>query len=108
MIHPTQSEGLAEGLPLTHEQCITTARALEAQTGTKAALRAQVRRHSREGSYVLCARLLELAMAADGGELFKVDTDIGPMWATGRNLRMCSGDGRCTCDSGVCVEGRPC
>lgn len=98
MIHPTQSAGLAEGLPLTHEQCMATARALEDLTGAKAELHVQHRQPSREGSYVLCARLLEMATATDGRELFKVDNGIGSAWTIGRNLRMCSGDGRCTCE----------
>ena len=47
---------------------------------------------------MLCGRVIELAGDGTDAEWFKVETSAGPLWAQGRNLRMCSGDGRCTCE----------
>jgi hypothetical protein len=96
MNFPTQSAGLAEGLPLTHRQCIAAGRALQARHGNKARPWVQLRRHVPGGSYVLCGQVAELA--GDREEWFKVETTDGPAWSLGRHLRLCSGDGRCTCE----------
>jgi hypothetical protein len=48
----------------------------------------------------LCGRVQHLS-TVDGRELFKVQTDVGPRWVTGSNVRLCSGtDGLCTCAEG--------
>ncbi|WP_201496318.1 hypothetical protein [Rubrivivax sp. A210] len=67
----------------------------------------QVRKHHREGPCVLCGQVRELRAGGDG-QWFKVDTDIGPLWAEGRNVRLCSGDGRCTCRPAAPGERAPC
>ncbi len=82
--------------PLTHRACLTAS----PQSGQRAARQGstwvQVRRHHREGPYVLCGQLIELRSGET--EWFKVDTADGAVWADGKNVRMCSGDGRCTCE----------
>jgi hypothetical protein len=35
----------------------------------------------------------------EGGEFFKVATDRGEEWARASSTRLCSGDGRCTCEA---------
>jgi hypothetical protein len=82
--------------PLTHRECLT-ARPRSAQgAASRASTWVQVRRHHREGPYVLCGQLIELRSGET--EWFKVDTVDGAVWADGKNVRMCSGDGRCTCE----------
>lgn len=86
-----------EARPLTHRDCLTAGRnAPSGGTGTGRPW-VQVRRHHPGGAYVLCGQVT--ALRDDGAELFKVDTSTGPVWAQGRSLRMCSGDGRCTCEA---------
>lgn len=89
--------GQAEGLPLTHRAYIA------ASSPGQAAPRVQVRKYHREGPCVLCGQVRELHDS--GGQWFKVDTDIGPLWVESRNVRLCSGDGRCTCEpAGLCAS----
>ena len=81
--------------PLTHRACLA---ASNGRCGTRRpATWVQVRRYDREGPYVLCGRVTELG--AGDAEWFKVDTCAGCVWADGKNVRMCSGDGRCTCEA---------
>ena len=62
----------------------------------------QVQKRFGAHRLVLCGQVLELDAASDTGEWFKVATDQGSLWIESRNVRMCSGDGRCTCE----VEAR--
>lgn len=58
----------------------------------------QVQKRFRDARLVLCGQVIELS--AEDGEWFKVRTEDGPVWAQGRNVRLCSGDGRCACEAG--------
>lgn len=97
---PSKRRGQAAGLPLTHSAYIA------ASMHCKTAPRVQVRKHHPEGPVVLCAVVLELHDRE--GEWFKVNTQIGPLWVEPRNVRMCSGDGRCTCEAETRETVRPC
>lgn len=79
----------AVNFPLTH-RAYSIACSQMAARGTP---RVQVLRHRA----VLCARVLECSHFHQR-EWFKVDTDIGQFWADARHVRLCSGDGRCTCE----------
>lgn len=81
--------------PLTHRECLPLLRQAAAQRSKESLPWVQLRRYDKNGPYVLCGRLIDLDCGET--ELFKVETDIGTYWAQGRNVRMCSGDGRCTC-----------
>lgn len=83
---------------LTHRDCMT------APHGAR--LWVQVQRYNRDGPFVLCGQVLDLA--DNGVELFKVATPIGEVWAQGRNVRMCSGDGRCTCEAPAAQRSTSC
>jgi hypothetical protein len=82
--------------PLTHRACLTASPRSTPGAASRASTWVQVRRHHREGPYVLCGQLIELRSGET--EWFKVDTVDGAVWADGKNVRMCSGDGRCTCE----------
>ncbi len=56
----------------------------------------QLLRRQRGESLVLCGQVAELNIHT--GEWFKVETTLGVLWARGQDLRLCSGDGRCTCE----------
>ena len=108
MLTAEPHNGQAEGCPLTHRQCLTVGGQDAARHGAAGRPWVQVRRFHRSGPYVLCGQLIELASARDGVELFKVETIDGPLWVTGRNGRMCSGDGRCTCEPAADRKDAPC
>jgi hypothetical protein len=96
----------AETRPLTHRDCLAAGRQQAAGRDNRALPWVQVRRHHKEGPYVLCGRVVELS--GSGEEWFKVETCAGPMWAQGKSVRMCSGDGRCTCESATDRAGTSC
>jgi hypothetical protein len=48
---------------------------------------------------VHCGHVVELADTVDSREWFKVQTQLGLVWAESKNVRLCSGDGRCTCEA---------
>ena len=81
---------------LTHSDCLTAGHQDGGKRPKGAPIWVQVRRYNKDGPYRLCGRLAELC--GSDVELFKVDTDIGTSYVTGRNIRLCSGDGRCTCE----------
>lgn len=49
---------------------------------------------------VLCGKVLKLAEFSETGDWFHVDTQIGPVWAESRNVRLCA-DEQCTCPQEV-------
>jgi hypothetical protein len=67
---------------------------LSLETGRAVALHVQVRKRGE----VLCGQVLECFEFAAAGEWFKVQTDLGPLAVESRNVRLCSGDGRCRCE----------
>lgn len=50
---------------------------------------------------VLCGRVVECYEWAENGQWFKVATAVGVVSVESRNVRLCSGDGRCSCDEGA-------
>lgn len=98
--------GRPRGRPLTHRECIAVGNRVVAQHGKDARPWVQVRKHHKEGPYVLCGRVVELG--GNGAEWFQVDTCIGPMWVEGQNVRLCSGDGRCSCEPATDWGQAPC
>jgi len=81
---------LALGAPLTHRAFIA------ATANGSHRVCVQARRNHRDGPYWLCAEVL--ALGAGDAEWFKVRSAIDEWWANGRDLRLCSPDGRCACD----------
>lgn len=93
-------------LPLTHRQCIAAGSQQAPGCANSARPWVQVQRYHPKGAFVLCGQVVELR--ENGTEWFKVDTCMGPVWADGAHLRLCSGDGRCTCEPVAGTEGAPC
>lgn len=56
---------------------------------------------------VLCGRLTEVGSPNSQREYFKVHTELGESWASARDVRMCSGDGRCACEPSRSANGAP-
>ena len=84
--------------PLTHSACLAASQR-DAAGGAGAGrpwVRVRVRRSHPVGPYVLCGQVVKLR--DNGTEWFKLETCMGPVWVLGAYLRMCSGDGRCTCE----------
>lgn len=91
----------ADNKPVTHAAYMQACQQ-RALLGTAARPWVQVQKRFGAHRLVLCGQVVELDAGSDTGEWFKVKTDQGPLWIESRNVRMCSGDGRCTCE----VEGR--
>lgn len=91
----TGNQAAAMGRPLTHRDCLA-GMPQPAARAERPGPWVQLRRYHPDGAVVLCGQVVELR--DDGAEWFKVNTGAGPMWAQGKALRMCSGDGRCTCE----------
>ena len=91
MLNPSPRIGLVAGLPLTATACLV------AGTTTRGRVWVQMRRIDPSGPVVLCGQVHELK--GSDGNWFKVDTAIGTYWVEGRNVRLCSSDGRCTCEA---------
>lgn len=85
--------------PLTHQAYSIACSRIALATRRVARPFVQVRRRGA----VLCGQVKELAEFAEGGDWFKVETQVGTIWAESRNIRLCSVDGRCTCE----VDGLP-
>lgn len=81
--------------PLTHTRYVDLVVRAAVDHGQVLRPFVQIRRRQA----VLCGRVLELGEHAERGEWFKVETAVGPIWAESRQVRLCSGDGRCTCEA---------
>ena len=97
MLTGPTSAGQHPAVPLTHRQCIAAGFQRAAGCADGARPWVQVQRYHPKGSYPVCGQVVELR--ENGAEWFKVETDIGPVWADSRHVRLCSGDGRCTCEA---------
>lgn len=82
--------------PLNIGTCMEVAQALRQAHGRRVQPHVQIRIYDKSGPVTLCGRLVEVAEGE--AARFKVDTDLGAYWVQGRNARMCSGDGRCSCE----------
>lgn len=96
---------MPHSVPLTH--CAFLA-ACERQTlvGSDAQPWVQVRKRFDGRAEVLCGQVIELGAGDASGEWFRVRTEIGLQWFEGRNVRLCSGDDRCTCEPESLGSGR--
>ena len=56
-----------------------------------------VRKHFPDGPCTFCGKVKELTVGRI--EWFQVETMLGEGWFDGRNTRLCSGDGRCSCEA---------
>ena len=100
------SKGQHRAVPLTHRQCIAAGSQQAPGCAKSARPWVQVQRYHPKGSFVLCGQVVELR--ENGAEWFKVETSMGPVWADGAHLRLCSGDKRCTCEPAAGTEGASC
>jgi hypothetical protein len=96
MLSPRLERPPEIGKPLTHRECILAGHSNCADHPGSRKLHVQLRRRDRNGDYSLCGTLVLLQVG--NKEWFKVDTEVDTFWAEGRDLRLCSGDGRCTCE----------
>jgi len=96
----------AHAVPLSHEAYLQACQARTSQTGCSGLPRVQVQKRFNGRPETLCARVLQIK--AGESDWFQVDTSIGSMWAESRNVRLCSGDGRCACDSAEQERGAQC
>lgn len=99
MISAHANDTLPVSGPLTH-------RAYTAHVVTAALQRAVVpivHVQLRRKGAVLCGTVAEMVedFNESGQEWFKVDCPLGRVWVESKNLRLCSGDGRCSCEAGA-------
>lgn len=102
MLRAPDCHELSPGAPLTHQAYAVACARIALSLGDRpwSPVRVQVR---RQGA-VLCGQVLDMSNADGGAELFKVETaELGPLWASSRNVRMCQGDGHCQC-AGECGQ----
>lgn len=85
--------------PLSHLGYVHACGQLAEAGGASARPWVQVRKRFGRDRVVLCGQVVEIDASSDSGEWFKVNTDLGPVWIESRNVRLCSGDGRCTCEA---------
>jgi hypothetical protein len=88
--------------PLTHRAYTGHYVSQALETGRTPVVHVQIRRRG----VVLCGTVAEMVDLFDqsGREWFKVDCQLGRVWVESRNVRLCSGDGRCTCEEPVCMS----
>lgn len=87
---------LALGKPVTHADLLAATRRAFGDGHPKPRVCVQARRYDSNGPYWLCAEVLVLGCS--DAEFFKVRSAIDTWWARGRDLRLCSPTGRCSCD----------
>lgn len=97
LLNLSKGAGQAEGLPLTHQAYMNACQRQAQQNPPDPRPWVQVRRWHSTGAFTLCGQIT--ALQVRDAELFVVATDIGEVMATGRNVRLCSGDSRCTCQA---------
>lgn len=98
MLHPSAGVGPAEGLPLTHRTYMAACPEQASRNPNDPHPWVQVRRWHHSGPLTLCGRVTALHDRGEA-ECFAVQTEIGEVYVTGKNVRFCSGDGRCTCEA---------
>lgn len=98
MISAQNSREGASGGPLTHRAYTAFFVGL-AMAGKPSVCHVQFK---RKGD-TLCGTIAEMveSFGPDGREWFKVDSGLGRVWVEARNVRLCSGDGRCACEAGA-------
>ena len=87
------------GEPVSHSAYLLAVQEAVDAAGRGARPWVQVRKRMGGEQVVLCGQVAAVDAGPDSGEWFKVQTDLGTLWIESRNMRMCSGDGRCTCEA---------
>lgn len=105
-MHPCRlPSGLLEE-PLSHSAFFVACGVVTEAGGGASALRVQVRKRIQDETVVLCGQVIELD--ATDAEWFRVRTPLGIVWAQPRNVRLCTGDGRCICEPNEGEENQKC
>lgn len=73
-------------------------------TGRVPPVRVQVQKRG----VTFCGKVLDASAGRDETDWFKVDCQLGQLWFPHEKVRLCSGDGRCTCEAPEGAEGRAC
>ena len=102
MISAANTGSLDREGPLTHRAYTAFSVCKALQLGSAPVVHVQLRRKG----VTLCGQVAEMVENFDqvdqakrgGQEWFKVDCALGRVWVESRNLRLCSGDGRCSCE----------
>lgn len=96
MISAQVREAWAGVAPLTHAAFAghSVTRALE--SGKTPVVHVQIRKQG----VTACGVVADLGEYSESGDWFKVQTDLfGLVWVESRQVRLCSGDGRCVCEA---------
>jgi len=84
--------------PLTHSSYIAAWAIQRQGAARQSPPHVQIRKRFAGRPEVLCGQVTRLANGDGGKELFEVATAIGSVYVVPENIRLCSGDGRCTCE----------
>ena len=95
-----------DGRPLTHVTYMEACRQLATRHGAPLRPWIQVRKRFGGDPLVLCGQVIEIDAGRESGEWFKADTELGPLWVESRHVRLCSGDGRCSCEADARCRGK--
>lgn len=97
MINAQNQQHGAHGGPLTHRAYTGHFVTQALDTGRTPVVHVQIRRKG----VTLCGTVAEMVerFDEDRREWFKVDCALGRVWAESKNVRLCSGDGKCTCEA---------
>jgi len=98
MLNTINDTTTAQSRPLTHSTYIAAYPTERPGVRQPARPWVQVRKRYAGERVVLCGQVNRLTNGDGGKELFEVGTGLGPVWAEGQNVRLCSGDGRCACE----------
>ena len=99
-------KAVVPGGPVNHSAYLLAVQKAVNAVGRGARPWVQVRKRMGGEQVVLCGQVAAVDAGPDSGEWFKVQTDLGTLWIESRNMRMCSGDGRCTCEADHASKAR--
>lgn len=97
MISAQDNSTVGRDGPMTH-RVYTSVVVCQALSGASPCVHVQFRRQG----VTFCGRVAEMVedFNQSGKEWFKVDSEqLGRVWVESKHLRVCSGDGRCTCEA---------
>lgn len=96
MISAQEQQSPGDLGPLTHRAYTGHFVSQSLATGRTPIVHVQIRRRG----VTLCGTVAEIVeqFDEDRREWFKVDCALGRVWAESKNVRLCSGDGRCSCE----------
>ncbi|CAN5343977.1 hypothetical protein BH11PSE9_BH11PSE9_21060 [soil metagenome] len=102
----SQDDGADHSRPLTHMAYLNACPTGAQRRDSRQRPWVQLRKSYGRERLVLCGQVLKLD--AERGEWFRVETNDGPLWVESRNVRLCSGDGRCSCEQCAPAKGVTC